>query len=539
MIFVSSRSKRHDPRRRARAVNPFSEFGRNELCWCGSGLKYKNCHLIRHLSAPGATTPPDTDDEIFISPDTALRRDALAMSSDSVPILTQQPIPQAAPVWVEEAARALADIQPAEQPLHHRDVGQLRFALLDVHGITDAAAVRAGEHDQVLERLIPELANGALQLARATLDRLAADRASARPPVVLHSDRGDIRRIVGQTLLWADHYLTSDRLAAVAAVGGDELSSYRALVAEQLDLRPLIEAGIVVPVFIDLAVALIGTEIDTLVANDLADPQYVNWAERQIVLEGPTAREAAFVHVIDDYPHHDLFYLHSSSEPEPIGRADDQPLPVRGKLLNRYDPDFDYGPWLATVRRQAVARLTQHLNVDVVVSTSFGADLLTTSPFRARPLRRLRGPLQRSSDYDISGAVWADVPWLPEASAELLMKIANNEPRVDDLRRTTAQALRAVEHGDVAASARAVADTAADLRSAASLLSRELRRQRTIDLAVPTGLATGSVLIASTMAPPVGLGAILAGAATAIPAIRSRLASRQSAAYAFFMARPR
>ena len=41
---------------------------------------------------------------------------------------------------------------------------------------------------------------------------------------------------------------------------------------------------------------------------------------------------------------------------------------------------------------------------DVAVSTSFGADLLTTSPFRARALRRLRGPLQRSSDYDISGA---------------------------------------------------------------------------------------------------------------------------------------
>ena len=57
------------------------------------------------------------------------------------------------------------------------------------------------------------------------------------------------------------------------------------------------------PVFIDMAVALIDTEIDTIVAVDLADPRYVAWAEQQIVLEGPTAREAAFVHVIDDYPH--------------------------------------------------------------------------------------------------------------------------------------------------------------------------------------------------------------------------------------------
>ena len=71
-----------------------------------------------------------------------------------------------------------------------------------------------------------------------------------------------------------------------------------------------------VPVFIDLVVALISTEIDTVIASDLADPQYVNWVERQIVLEGPTAREAAFVHVIDDYPHRDWLYLHSSIEPE-------------------------------------------------------------------------------------------------------------------------------------------------------------------------------------------------------------------------------
>ncbi len=25
--------------------NCISELGRNELCWCGSGIKYKKCHL--------------------------------------------------------------------------------------------------------------------------------------------------------------------------------------------------------------------------------------------------------------------------------------------------------------------------------------------------------------------------------------------------------------------------------------------------------------------------------------------------------------
>jgi hypothetical protein len=539
VIFVPSRSKAPDPRRRARAVNPLSAFARDDLCWCGSGRKYKDCHLIRHLSPPGAATPPDTDDKIFISPNTAVSRDAFTMSPGSVPFLTQQPTPQAAPVRVDEAARALTAIEPAEQPLQHRDIGPLRFALLDVQGINDPSAVRAGGYDQVLERLIPDLASGALQLARSTLDRLAADRTAAQPPVVLHSDHGDIRRIVGQTLLWADHYLTADHVAEAAASGRDDLASYRGPVADLLDLRPLIEAGIIVSVFIDLAVALIDTEIDTMVAFDLADAQYVTWAERQIVLEGPTAREAAFVHVIDDYPHDDWFYLHSLIEPVPTGQADDEPLPVHSRLLNPYDPDHEYDPWLATVRRQAVARLTQQLDIDLAVSTAFGADLLTTSPFRARALNRLRRPTSPSSDYDISGAMWADVPWLPDATADLLVRITRSEPRVEELRRATATALRTVEHGDVARSARAVADLAADLRSAASRLSRDLRRQGTADLALPGGLATGSVLVAGTMAPQVGLGGILAGAAAAIPAVRARLASRQTAAYAFWMARPR
>jgi hypothetical protein len=46
----------------------------------------------------------------------------------------------------------------------------------------------------------------------------------------------DVRKVVGQTLLWADHYLTADRIAAAAAVGRDDLALYRRLVADLLDL---------------------------------------------------------------------------------------------------------------------------------------------------------------------------------------------------------------------------------------------------------------------------------------------------------------
>jgi methionyl aminopeptidase len=31
-------------------------LGRNEACWCGSGLKYKKCHLEADLKAEGDRT---------------------------------------------------------------------------------------------------------------------------------------------------------------------------------------------------------------------------------------------------------------------------------------------------------------------------------------------------------------------------------------------------------------------------------------------------------------------------------------------------
>lgn len=493
--------------------------------------------MIRHLSPPGAPTPPATDDVIFISPNTSVSRDAFTVSGP-VAITVQHPTPQAPPVTVDEATAALA-AAPSAQPIPHPGIGSLRFALLDTHGITDSAAIRAGQHDHALQQLIPDIASGALELARVTLDRLVADSSQAARPVVLYSDQGDIRKVVGQTLLWAERYLTADRLAAMAAAGRDDLASYRGLLADLLDLRPLVEAGIVIPVFTDLAAAFIGTGIDQMTAVDLARPDYVAWAERQVMLEGPTAREAAFVHVVDDYRHDDLIYLHGVEDPANADQATGGTLPSRGSLLGHYEPGFDYRPWLATVRRQAVAQLTKSLDADLAVSTAYGADLFTSSPFRARALRHLRGTPSSASTHDISGAAWADVPWLPNAPASVLMQIASSEPRVEELRRATATALRAVESGDVAGGARAVTEVAADLKAAASRLRRDLLRSRSLDLALPTGVATGSVLVAGTLSPQLLLSAILAGAATAIPGVRSQLASRKTAAYAFWMARPR
>lgn len=493
--------------------------------------------MIHRLSAPGALVPPDTDDVIYISPNTSVSRDAFT-ASGPVPITMQQPMPQATPISVDEATHALA-VAPSRQQVPYPDIGTLRYALLDMHGIADPEAVRLGSHDQALQRLIPDIASGSLELARVTLDRLRSESAQAETPVVLYSDHGDIRKVVGQTLLWADHYLTADRLASLAATGRDDLASYRTHIADLLDLRPLVEAGIVVPVFTDLAVALISTAIDQMISVDLAEPDYVAWAKQQVILEGPTAREAAFVHVTDDYKHDDWLYLHSRIVSPTIGQGDGQSLSFRSRMLGSYDPDYDYSPWLETVRSQAVAELTKFLDIDLAVSAAFGADLFTRSPFRARAMRRLPGTAPGTSDHNISGAAWAEVPWLPDASAELLVRIAGQEPRVNELRRATAAALRTVQSGDIAGSAQAMADVAADLKAAASRLRHDLLLQRSVDLVLSSGVATGSVLISATMTPPLALGGILAGAAAAIPSVRAQLASRKTAAYAFWMARPR
>ncbi|HVA60875.1 MAG TPA: hypothetical protein VNG13_10140 [Mycobacteriales bacterium] len=215
----------------------------------------------------------------------------------------QHPTPQAVPVVVDEATRLIAAAPSLEPTLSHAEIGQLRYSLLDTRGLADSAAVRSGAHDRELQDVIPELAEGALQLARATLDRLAMDASTTEPPVVLHTDISDVPRLVGQTMFWADHYVAHDGLAATSAARRDDPVSWRGAVADLLEARPLVEAGIFVPVFTDLAIALVDEAVDAMVAVDLADPSYVAWAEQQIVIEGPTAREAAFVHVVDDYPH--------------------------------------------------------------------------------------------------------------------------------------------------------------------------------------------------------------------------------------------
>ena len=217
-------------------------------------------------------------------------------------------------------------------------------------------------------------------------------------------------------------------------------------------------------------------------------------------------------------------------------------------MLGHYDPSHDYTGWLATVRAQKTAALVRDLNIDLGVAELLGAELLTRNPFRARALHRRPNPTpdeggRRSAaggaPRKVGGAVWASVPWLPDATPGLLIKVAANEARVGDLRRATAAAMRGVRDDDLAGQAAAVAELSNDSAATASRLRRDLGRSAAIELAAPAGLAAGSVLVAATFSPEVGLGAALASAATSVTPLRSLLNRRSRASYAFWMAHAR
>lgn len=202
-------------------------------------------------------------------------------------------------------------------------------------------------------------------------------------------------------------------------------------------------------------------------------------------------------------------------------------------MLQAYDTDFDYEPWIRQVKNSAVSAMVQRTHERVVAADVFGSEYVSASLFEARLLRTREsavriGPAQ--------AALWADIPELTSLRTPDLAKLLKNEGAVEDLRRQVRAALKTARtDGDNVA---AITELTHQLEAA----SHHLQRTSTTDLAwkavIPGGLSGASMVVGAVTG---GLAAASAGAlgaiATLAPFLGDRLNGRREAAYLFVMAR--
>ncbi|BCB88889.1 hypothetical protein Psuf_062020 [Phytohabitans suffuscus] len=94
------------------------------------------------------------------------------------------------------------------------------------------------------------------------------------------------------------------------------------------------------PVPVQLGVAAGARAVEAVTRRDLARDDLVSWVRSQLIVEGPTAREAMLVTAQDDLARWPNFWLYSRrSKADPIERT------YRSELPGTYDPTHDYGPW--------------------------------------------------------------------------------------------------------------------------------------------------------------------------------------------------
>jgi len=514
-------------------MDPLAAFSDDELCWCGSQKRYGACHGLVATSEPGAPVPPDDEDGIWIAPQTKLGREAIASMTGEiaeVPISMPSPEPAQRAPRVHPIAVTLTDMPRREPTIPLREIGRLRFEMLAGLGLGLAEPERLGGRvAQLNSRDIDDLAYGVLDLAKASVDRLLEQAAAPSAPVVLWAEHDAATEVIGRTLLWADHYLVPDTLADALLRSGVHPADIERGLQDLLALRPLIELGVVVPVPDDLATVLSAEATREATEADLRRQDLVSWVDEQLLVEGPTAREALLLAARDDVnPGGDIFYLHAHIDPDSL---DDETGRFETTLLTPYRPDYDYGPWVAQSRRQAVAALVQAVNRSVAVAETFGGHAVTRAPFRARLLR-----LKDMEPDPASALVWAEVPWLPSASADDLAQVASEDDGVEALRARTRRTFDRARYGDLSAAA---GDLVGELDEAARELEHDIRTARHWSLLRPAPFLALSVGLGATTGPIGAIGALAGAVGSVIPAIGQLREQRRRPAYALVMAKRR
>jgi hypothetical protein len=505
-------------------MDPLAPLSRSEPCWCGSALKYKRCHGDhRPASQPGAPVPQDREGSRYLSPRVAIADGAIRLDEDGVPLTLPVDQPTSKPVeytnWDEQLISVAAEAESAMKPA---DLGMLRGEVL--HRLAGLPMNDADPSDDVKR--------GVFYLAAESVRTVAALAQQVPKPTVLMNEELDPAAFLGRTLLLADHVVLPDRVFDTLLRRGSN-EALRKAAAGQLTHGELIKAGIVVPVARGVSMAAKGSAAVELTNRDLMNSTLVSWMRDQLILEGPTAREALFVRAMDDWSTHaSKFWLYGHLDRDSVNAEDGT---FQTRLLQPYDPTFDYRPWIKQVTDSAVGYYVQRTNERVVAADVYASEYVAASMFEARLLSR-RGAIDAMSPAQ--AAMWAGIPQLPALTAPDLVKVLQNEAAVHDLRRQVrASLVTARTPGDKVDSLTSLSH---DLEAASHRLERAAGSDRAWQGAAPTGLGTASLAIGAFAG---GLPAVAAGVvgllAGVAPYLAARVNSRRDAAYLFVTARRR
>ena len=519
------------------APDPIDGLGPDDVCWCGSEQVYGACHGdLRPASAPGDPLPPDPEDGLYLSPSTVIDRLALtrAMPPAGVPIFLPSPDPVQHPVAVSAGLARLHE-RPARVPtVPLADLGAMRYEVLSSLGLSSPDQLHRRLHSlSTSDR--ESLAYGLVDLAKAVVDRLVERAAAPERPTVLWIDDAPVAKAVGRTMFWADHYLVNDTLGSVIVEEDPSLDRLEDAIRESLELQPLVSTGVVVPVLTELAHVGVLRAAMAATEADLASGSLAPWVKEQIVVEGPTAREAIFLTIRDRDQRGTggSFYLYGRIDPQSF--IDAAPT-FRTRMLGRYDPTFDYSEWIDQEKRQMAAREIQATNINLAMGEAFGGHYMASTPFEARLIGR-RG---RTGGEIPSALMWVDVPVLTQASPNSLARAAQEEAAVEDLRAVVRRALRGMEGSASASDRLAVGrELAEEVQRAYDSLAQTIRRERRWQVLVPgsfslAALALGVAAGGSTL-PIAVVTAALAEAAALAPYRATQLGRRSQAAYAVLL----
>lgn len=375
-----------------------------------------------------------------------------------------------------------------------------------------------------------DIKHGILLLAAQSIRTVSALAQTTPKPSMLWNQELDPARFLGRTLLLADHVVVPDQVFK-ALLGGPQNRSLQRAAETELKLDKLLSAGLVIPVPIGPAMALSGAASIELTNRDLEEASFVSWVRDQLILEGPTAREALFVRAKDDLPKHaDKFWLYSHIDPDSLS-ADDGRFTTR--MLQPYNPRHDYNPWIRQVSDSAISFYVQRTAERLVTADVYGSDYVSASMFEARLLsRRGRG----AGNTAAQAAMWADVPQLPNLSAPDLAKVIQNEEAIDDLRRLVrASLVTARTPGEQSDALTALAH---QLEATSHRLEKSSISDRWWQMAVPGGLGVGGLVIGSVSGGlPAVLGATLGVLGGVAPYLGARANARRDAAHLFLTAR--